>query len=181
MQTRSLTIFLVIMFGAAAVLWGCSQMLWPEMQLFASDSLPRNAIFLVAGAVILGELASSLKVNQLATSGVVAVAITVFTGTIWLLIVTIRFSLASYVLGMSTLSLLKIYKEKLPGITAGIVWGVVLTYLTYGKELGAFLTGLGFEVEYGRKDYESLGIMNTELFYCRKGNALGSEGVVNVC
>jgi len=57
----------------------------------------------------------------------------------------------------------------------------VLAYRTYGKELEAFLMALGFEVEYGREDFESLGIMNTELFYCRKGNALGSEGIVNVC
>jgi SAM-dependent methyltransferase len=46
--------------------------------------------------------------------------------------------------------------------------GGVLAYRTYGKELEAFLTGLGFEVGYEREDIQSIGVMNTELFYCKK-------------
>ena len=57
----------------------------------------------------------------------------------------------------------------------------VLAYRVYGKELEIFLIELGFDVEYGRDDFESLGILNTELFYCRKHTGLESKGLVNVC
>ena len=46
--------------------------------------------------------------------------------------------------------------------------GGVLAYRTYGKELEVFLTSLGFEVRYEREDIPSNGILNTELYYCRK-------------
>jgi GT2 family glycosyltransferase/glycosyltransferase involved in cell wall biosynthesis/SAM-dependent methyltransferase len=58
--------------------------------------------------------------------------------------------------------------------------GGVLAYRTYGRDLETFLVGLGFTVEYDRKDDESLGIMNTELFYCRKGKPLNSLTSQNV-
>lgn len=44
----------------------------------------------------------------------------------------------------------------------------VLSYRVYGRDLEAFLTGLGFEVEYGREDQSQNGILNAELYYCRK-------------
>ncbi len=44
----------------------------------------------------------------------------------------------------------------------------VLAYRTYGKDIETFLHKLGFEVEYFREDIEHLGIMNTELYYCKK-------------
>lgn len=44
----------------------------------------------------------------------------------------------------------------------------VLAYRAYGRDLEQFLGELGFEVEYSRDDMPQLGIMNTELFYCRK-------------
>jgi SAM-dependent methyltransferase len=44
----------------------------------------------------------------------------------------------------------------------------VLSYRTYGKELEVFLTSLGFEVRYEREDIPSGGVLNTELYYCRK-------------
>jgi GT2 family glycosyltransferase/SAM-dependent methyltransferase len=46
----------------------------------------------------------------------------------------------------------------------------VLAYRTYGKDLEKFLQELGFTVEYSRYDIENSGIMNTELYYCRKLN-----------
>ena len=46
--------------------------------------------------------------------------------------------------------------------------GGILAYRTYGKELEVFLTSLGFEVRYEREDIPSNGILNTELYYCRK-------------
>ncbi len=47
----------------------------------------------------------------------------------------------------------------------------VLSYRVYGTELDAYLTGLGFEVAYSKKELVANGIMNTELFYCKKKNA----------
>jgi ubiquinone/menaquinone biosynthesis C-methylase UbiE len=44
----------------------------------------------------------------------------------------------------------------------------VLSYRVYGKDLDDFLHKLGFEVEYFHEDLEVLGIMNTELYYCKK-------------
>jgi len=42
-----------------------------------------------------------------------------------------------------------------------------LSYRSYGTDLDEALTALGFSVEYTRQDFPEMGIMNTELFYCR--------------
>jgi SAM-dependent methyltransferase len=44
----------------------------------------------------------------------------------------------------------------------------VLAYRTYGRDLETTLAGLGFEVTYLREDIPEQGILNTELYYCRK-------------
>lgn len=44
----------------------------------------------------------------------------------------------------------------------------VLSYRVYGKDLETYLESLGFDVRYTRQNLQDLGIMNTELFYCRK-------------
>lgn len=46
--------------------------------------------------------------------------------------------------------------------------GGVLAYRTYGLDLDAYLKEVGFEVEYSRDDIRAQGIMNTEIYYCRK-------------
>jgi SAM-dependent methyltransferase len=46
--------------------------------------------------------------------------------------------------------------------------GGVLAYRTYGRDIESFLQQVGFEVEYFREEIKDLGIMNTELYYCRK-------------
>ncbi len=46
--------------------------------------------------------------------------------------------------------------------------GGLLAYRTYGRDIEKHLSELGFEVEYTREDIEHLGILNTELYYCRK-------------
>lgn len=46
--------------------------------------------------------------------------------------------------------------------------GGVLAYRTYGKDIEEQLKKLGFEVEYFREDMADVGILNTELYYCRK-------------
>ena len=45
--------------------------------------------------------------------------------------------------------------------------GRALSYRVYGSELDEFLEKLGFNVEYSRHDFPELGIINTELFFCR--------------
>jgi len=44
----------------------------------------------------------------------------------------------------------------------------VLSYRVYGRDLDRYLTGLGFEVEYLANGVANFGIMNAELYYCRK-------------
>lgn len=46
--------------------------------------------------------------------------------------------------------------------------GGVLAYRTYGRDIEIYLQELGFEVEYFRADNSQQGILNTELYYCRK-------------
>jgi len=42
-----------------------------------------------------------------------------------------------------------------------------LSYRSYGTEVDEFLSGLGFTVEYNNQDFPEVGILNTELFFCR--------------
>ena len=44
----------------------------------------------------------------------------------------------------------------------------VLAYRTYGRDLETHLADIGFEVKYFREDIPDQGILNTELYYCRK-------------
>jgi O-antigen biosynthesis protein len=44
----------------------------------------------------------------------------------------------------------------------------VLAYRAYGRDIEKHLTELGFQVEYSREDIPEIGILNTELYYCRK-------------
>ena len=45
--------------------------------------------------------------------------------------------------------------------------GQTLSFRVYGKDLDKFLESLGFSVEYCKKDFPEIGIMDTELFYCK--------------
>jgi SAM-dependent methyltransferase len=49
--------------------------------------------------------------------------------------------------------------------------GLALSYRLYGTDLDEQLDALGFDVEYTKQDMPALGIVNTELFYCRKRGA----------
>lgn len=46
--------------------------------------------------------------------------------------------------------------------------GGVLSYRVYGRDLEDVLTKMGFKVEYFKEDIYDNGILNTELYYCRK-------------
>jgi SAM-dependent methyltransferase len=56
--------------------------------------------------------------------------------------------------------------------------GRALSYRSYGPDLDATLNTLGFTVDYTMADLPALGLLNTELFYCRveKGSNTGSDG-----
>ena len=43
-----------------------------------------------------------------------------------------------------------------------------LSYRVYGRDLDDALTKIGFDVAYSREDIPELGILDTELYYCRK-------------
>jgi glycosyltransferase involved in cell wall biosynthesis len=42
-----------------------------------------------------------------------------------------------------------------------------LSYRSYGTDLDRYLESLGFTVDYSKQDFPEIGIMNTELFFCR--------------
>ena len=46
--------------------------------------------------------------------------------------------------------------------------GGVLSYRVYGRDVEKFLAKIGFQVEYFKEDICEQGILNTELYYCRK-------------
>ncbi len=46
--------------------------------------------------------------------------------------------------------------------------GGALAYRTYGRDIDAVLSNLGFEVKYFCEDIQHLGILKSELFFCRK-------------
>jgi GT2 family glycosyltransferase/glycosyltransferase involved in cell wall biosynthesis len=46
--------------------------------------------------------------------------------------------------------------------------GSVLSYRVYGRDLEEKLMELGFDVEYSRENISGNGVMNAELYYCRK-------------
>ena len=45
---------------------------------------------------------------------------------------------------------------------------MALSYRSFGTDIDEDLNALGFDVEYTKRDMPELGIMNTELFYCRR-------------
>lgn len=120
-RVRCLTIFTAIIFCATATLWGFSQMSWSAVSLLAGDTLLRSLLIIAFGGLVLVALSSALKVNRLLAGAVAAFAISIFTNTLWPLIVTLWIGLASYVLGRSILTLVGIDKAKVTNITAGMV------------------------------------------------------------
>ena len=54
-----------------------------------------------------------------------------------------------------------------------------LSYRVYGRDLESYLSRLGFEIEYSRKDIANFGILNTELYYCRRRPADAKFGLEN--
>lgn len=44
----------------------------------------------------------------------------------------------------------------------------VLSYRVYGLDLDQYLENLEFRVEYSKENFKDLGIINTELYFCRK-------------
>jgi hypothetical protein len=42
-----------------------------------------------------------------------------------------------------------------------------LSYRAYGTDLDKYLLSLGFAVDYSKQNFPDIGIMNTELFFCR--------------
>mgnify|MGYP002401000057 CR=1 FL=1 len=54
-----------------------------------------------------------------------------------------------------------------------------LSYRVYGLDLESYLSRLGFEVDYSHKDISNFGILNTELYYCRKKPAKAESGPEN--
>lgn len=120
-QLRSLAILATIAGTVATTLWGLSQMQSTALSPFAGGSLRWSALYILFGALAIDQLSSRMKINRLAAGCVLACAISVLTGTILPLLVTIWFAFASYALGGAIFDIFKISKDKLSGITAVVV------------------------------------------------------------
>ena len=130
-RVRCLTIFTAIIFCATATLWGFSQMSWSAVSLLDGDTLLRSLLIIAFGGLVLLALSSALKVNRLLAGAIAAFAISIFTNTLWPLIVTLWICLASYILGRTILTLIGIDKAKVTNITAGMVGAGI-----YGTAVG---------------------------------------------
>ncbi len=126
-----LLIVTALVLGAGATLWGLSHTPWQAATPLAWDSPRRYVVYLIAGVFALRVLSSRLQTNCLATCALVAAGIALLTGAIWPLAVTLWFAAASYILGRTTLGLLRIDKDKVPGITVTLVGAAV-----YGTVVG---------------------------------------------
>ena len=120
-KIRTPSILIAFVIGALATGWGFFHMSWPTVYPFVWDSLPNYVVLLFAGAVIVEVGSRWLRVGRLAVGALIAVAIAIFTSAVWPLLVSVWFALASFVVGRAILSVLKIDRDKLSGLTAGLI------------------------------------------------------------
>lgn len=128
---RYVTVIFAIIFGVGATVWGFSEMQSFHSSPLAWEALRRFAPLVIIGATIVGLLSRWLKINLLATGVVLIGAIAVSTGTIWPLLVTTWIAAASYALGGTILSLLKLGADEFSCTTTGLI-GVLI----YGTAIG---------------------------------------------
>lgn len=124
-----------MIFCVGVTFWGLSQMEWSKVHPFISISMFDYISFLVLGAVVVEGIVKWLKVGRLIAGIMTIFLISILTGTIWSLLVGLWFFSASYVLGLTILSALKIGKANLSGasvflIGAG-VYGTVIGLLAH--------------------------------------------------
>ncbi len=125
------SIFTTLIIGGALTLLGLSQTPWPIDSPASQDLLYWYIVSACTGAVFLEIISRKLRINRLIAGCGAAVLLAVLTGTIWPLIAVLWLGLASYVLGRTALSLIKIDADKLPCITVALVGAAI-----YGTIVG---------------------------------------------
>lgn len=96
-------------------------MSWSAVSMFAGGTLLGSILIIAFSSLVLVTLSYALKVNRLLAGAVAAFAISIFTNTLWPLIVALWIGLASYALGRSILTLIGIDKAKVTNAIAGMV------------------------------------------------------------
>ncbi len=122
---QSIALGLVFILGAGTTIWGFVQMHQQQSYHPSWENIPLTAASLLAVVFAVDVFSRWSNINRLVVGILTVVAITIFTGTLWPLLVTIGFAFASFVVGNYILSFLRIDKEYLSGINS-------------------FLTGVGF-------------------------------------
>ncbi len=132
-MTRSSLILVIIalLIGAYATFYGLSQMHWPTV-----SSLSWNALYhflgpLAVGIIVVEVISMWLRVGRLTAGAITISLISILTGIIWPLFISIFFALASFVLGQAVLSVLKINKDRVSILTALLIGAGV-----YGTGVG---------------------------------------------
>ncbi len=119
--TQLIFTFTTIFFGAIITIWGLSQLGGAISSPVAWDAYYPYIGITVLGIVIIEGLVKWLRIGRL-TAGVLTVGIvSILTGTVWPMIVTLSFAIASYLIGQATLSVLKIDREKVPSLISFLI------------------------------------------------------------
>ena len=133
---QSTTLGLAFLVGAGLTIWGFVQMYQLKSYHPSWGNLPLTIASLVMVALAVEVFSRRMKINRLAVGGVIAGAVTILTGTVWPLMVTIWLASSSYVVGISILSLLKSDKDRVTGINALLIGA------------GVYATGVGLIAHY---------------------------------
>ena len=127
----SLSIIFTLVTGGLVTLFGFSQLSWPDALPFSLNSLPYSLVYILVCAVVVEICSRYSKVARLHAGFAIAVAIAIFAGALYPLLVTVWFALSSYVLGLAILSVLKIDSNRIPGVTT-----LLLGAVAYGTAVG---------------------------------------------
>lgn len=134
---RNVTIPLVLfslLAGAVLTIWGLAHLQWPQaLPWFDAEALIRYVgfLFICALLVFIGSWWS--RKSALLVGAAVAVGVALLAGALWPLLVTLWFAIASTLLGMFILTVLRIRFEGDSGLTSLLVGAGV-----YGTTVGLF-------------------------------------------
>jgi len=123
MNTSIVSVFIgaVLALGVGFTLIGFTQM--PEIitSVFTWDTFYPKLLFIVAGSLVVEGASRWFQIGRLTVGSVAAVIVTIVSGAVWPLLVCIWFALASFVVGLAILSVLRLNRENLSGITIFLI------------------------------------------------------------
>jgi len=130
-MTHPRLILVTILIGSVITLFGLSQMHWPTSYSFSADSIYHYLGFLAIGMAATKGLTRWLKIGHTPIAIATVSLISILTGTVWPLFVSLWFALASFALGQAALSALKIDSNETSTFTAFLIGAGI-----YGTTIG---------------------------------------------